>query len=140
MISLDLPFAEEEFDVVNGISRMVLVNLQPHTFYSKIKIDTIIRFCFYDNDEYYNAIDENPELLTKVEPKSLILFEVEYLRETKLKNVSKKEWDSGIYATSLKEYIEDYDCNINDYVKITSATRLSYSFKELNAYRDSKPR
>jgi hypothetical protein len=100
----------------------------------------MIRFCFYDNDEYYNAIDENPELLTKVEPKSVILFEVEYLRETKLKNASKKEWDSGIYATSLKEYVEDFDCNINDYVKITSATRLSYSLKELNAYRDSKPR
>lgn len=132
MNSLDIPFPDTEYQIMNQYRTFNLIYPHEHPLSLAVKVDTMIRALSFSDPEYTEFVQntKKPQDMVPIRGK---LFEITYIRECKLSGVTKLEWDLNYGPSSARSFIKSIkDFKEDDYVKILKLKPPTYSLKELN--------
>lgn len=97
----------------------------------KVNLDTIIRAIIISDDEFAELKEGLP--LDQCTPLGKIYYNVDYIRLTRLRNVTSKEWNYSTYINQ-ENFSKSWSRNPNSSVRIISLNKEKLSLKELNKY------
>jgi hypothetical protein len=132
MQSLDIPFPNTEYQIMNQYKTFNLIYPSDHPLSQTVKIDMTIRALSFDDPDYVAFLQNNKKAQDMV-PIGGKIFEISYLRECKVTGVAKFEWRNNYGPNSVREFLKmAKTCDKDSFVKIISLKAPSYSLKELN--------
>lgn len=132
MQTLDIPFPESEYQIMSNFNKFNFIYLSDHPLCKAIQIDMMIRALSFPDPEYAAFLqnDKSPQEMIPVGGR---LFEIGYIRECTLSNVTKLEWENNYGPSSPKEFARAVKgAYLDSYVKIINLKMPTYNLKELN--------
>jgi len=132
MQSLDIPFPDTEYQIMNQYRAFNLIYPYEHPLSQAVRVDMTIRALSFTDPDYIAFLqnDKKPQDMTPIGGK---LFEITYIRECRVGGVAKFEWDINYGPTSVREFLTmAKGANRDSYVKIINVKVPQYSLKEFN--------
>ncbi len=132
MNSLDIPFPETEYQLMNQFSRFNLIYPHEHPLSQAVKVDMIIRALAFEDPDYL-AFVQNAKSAQEMVPINGKLYEISYIRECRISSVARTEWENNYGPTNIRDFLKmAKTTDVDSFVKIISVRLPSYSLKELN--------
>lgn len=135
MTSVDIPFPETEFNIVNRFLSFNMIYPGDHPICQAINLDTVVRVLSFSDPEYMDFIQNQKEAKDMV-PLNGRLLEVSYIRDCRVKTVTRVEWQNNYGPNSPREFLKYLKkCNADSSVKILKLKTPDYSLKSLSKYK-----
>jgi hypothetical protein len=132
MQNLDIPCPDTEYRMIYQCRSFNLIYPVEHPLAQTVRGGSTIRLLSFDDTEYTDLI-KNPKDVDDIVPLGGKFYEIFYIRECKISNVTRNEWENNFGPRSIKSYMRSLnDINMDSYVKVINLRNPSYSLKELN--------
>ena len=107
--------------------------IYPSTFplAQKINLNTMMQAVFWDDYEFMEMVEESLDRNYK-ESNVRKYYDVAYLKQCQLRNISKREWDNNWGPSSASEWMEFNELPYNTAVTVVCYEAHDFNLKDLN--------
>jgi hypothetical protein len=135
----DFTVPKTEYDYIDVLPVFCLV-LNPEAGFAKsTNLTSSFKLNVFSDDDFLNDCTEEKNILTSE------YYDVIYLRDTRLRNITKKEWDTNYGAKNVSQYknlhhLKNKKRILDDeIVKVICLKKISYDLNDLNhGYKNPK--
>lgn len=132
MQNLDIPFTDADYQLLTYVDDLLLIYPHEHALSKTIQIDTVVRALSLTDSEYGDLLS-NVKKVTEITPLDGRLFEVAYLRECRVEDITSREWKNNYGPRNLQDYLRLVPAIQRDsFVKVINLRTPSYSLRRFN--------
>jgi hypothetical protein len=130
MQNLDIQIPEQDFEIISRLPRLNLIYPSNSPFSQAITADMVIKAVSFDEETFEDMVENQRDPRTLV-PQGAKFFEVFYIRECLLRDVTPKEWANNYGPQHPKIYARLHKLKLDTFVKIIALKTPTYSLKTL---------
>lgn len=132
-----MPCPKSDFALIDGnkyICCVFAMTERNHPI-NQITCDTLARLLVVEDEEFYSFLeDSRGKESVSIKPLQVLYYDIEYVRECRLKHVLRKEWKLNYGPNSYLEYVKLKGDSItpDSRIKVIAMERVSYNLDDLN--------